>query len=878
MSVIAFQASIGFLRFLVLLLLLAPVQSLSVLMPEPLMQVRIDFGSASEYERFLQIRDISLMRLEPGAMAMVAVTADQLEELHALGFRPEVQIDHLQEFYASRIRGDNFGAIHTFSETEEFLDDLHASCPTITTAKRSIGTSHEGRDIWAFKISDNPEIDETEPEVLFDGLHHACEPMSLEVTLHCMAWLCENYGSDPLATYLVDNREIWFVPLMNPDGYVYNELTYPNGGGMWRKNRRDNGDGTWGVDPNRNYPYEWGGAGASEQPGSCIYRGPYPASEPEVQALMNLMLNHDFVAHLTMHSCLGGVVIPWCHSTERTPDDERIGRWADGMTKYNGYLVLKPGENMYLCSGTTTDYAYGEQEEKNRIMSCILEVGGSFWPHESTIPGINEDCLWPQLYTACAAGLYLEIIDYSLSGDDGDAYPDPGETLDLMLTVQNHSLFEDAANVALVLTSDDAYIQIHGAIISLNTIAAGETSTSSAQPFSFTIDPSTPEHHILSMTAALSAADFGTERIFDWLVAILWDDLERGCDNWLENDGTWGLVNWTSHSPANSYTESPHGWYHNNANSWIELVRPLDLSQTSEVNLSFWHHYSTEAGHDFCHVEVSPDAGSTWNQIGPEFHGVLQNWEQVELSLAEYVGVADVKVRFRLESDASGRGDGWYIDDVLVAPPPIPNTPPTAPTLSSPEDGSVLDDIPPTLIVYNSFDADPGDVLTYGFVVYSDEHYCDVVASASGVHEGRITTMWPVDVALEGGEYWWRAYAYDGKRRSSLMSGSSFVLGMVPADAKPTTQLFLHPIHPNPSSDKFLLTLDLPTLARTRLGIYDVQGRLVRTLLNGMVGPGQRRLIWDGQDEDGHNVATGLYMMQLKVNDQVVIRPLTLLR
>ena len=108
------------------------------------------------------------------------------------------------------------------------------------------------------KISDNPNTDEPEPEVLYTALHHAREPESLSQLIYYMWYVLENYATDPEVQALVDNTEMYFAPCINPDGYLYNEQTDPNGGGLWRKNRRDNLDGEFGVDLNRNYDFSWG--------------------------------------------------------------------------------------------------------------------------------------------------------------------------------------------------------------------------------------------------------------------------------------------------------------------------------------------------------------------------------------------------------------------------------------------------------------------------------------------------------------------------------------------------------------------------------------------------------------------------------------------
>ena len=186
--------------------------------------------------------------------------------------------------------------MYTYSEMITHLDTIHSLYPGITTAKFSIGTSIEGRTIWAMKVSDNPGTDENEPEVGFDGLTHAREPITVNVLIETIYELCENYGTDPELTFLVDNREIFFIPVLNPDGYVYNEQTYPGGGGMWRKNRHAPVGGCYGVDLNRNYPYQWGGSGSSPDPCDETYRGATrPAPSPRSRRCMNFVNDREFV-------------------------------------------------------------------------------------------------------------------------------------------------------------------------------------------------------------------------------------------------------------------------------------------------------------------------------------------------------------------------------------------------------------------------------------------------------------------------------------------------------------------------------------------------------------------------------------------------------
>ena len=165
---------------------------------------------------------------------VIARSAD-LAALDARGIPYQVLTEDLEAFYAARLvpggveaagaygawlsppfAQGGMGGYYTYAEVTSVLDQIHAAYPALTTVKASIGTSIEGRALWMLKVSDNPDIDESEPEVRFDALHHAREPESMQATFWFLLCLLEDYGTDPLATYLVDEREIFFVPVRQP--------------------------------------------------------------------------------------------------------------------------------------------------------------------------------------------------------------------------------------------------------------------------------------------------------------------------------------------------------------------------------------------------------------------------------------------------------------------------------------------------------------------------------------------------------------------------------------------------------------------------------------------------------------------------------------
>jgi len=372
------------------------------------MWARLYFADKSQMHEVFKL-DLDITEGEYGQYVEFIGTQEDIERVRTLGYRVEIQIPDMKAFYQERFGSvADMGGYHTFDETVVALDSLHTLYPSITTDKINLGNSLEGDTIWAMKISDNPDTDEDEPEVLYDGLHHAREPITIEVLLYFMKHLCQNYGSDSEATYLVNNRELWFVPIVNPDGYEYNRDNNPSGGGLWRKNRRDNGNGTFGVDLNRNYGYNWGydNQGSSPNGASETYRGTSGFSEPETQAMRDFVNSHSFLIVLNYHSFGNYFIKPWGYARIYTPDDELFTAIGDTVTHFNGYAPGTGWELLYLTNGDADDWMYGEQTSKPKILPFTPEVGTSsdnFWPSASRIVPLCSLNLRPNLLIASLA-------------------------------------------------------------------------------------------------------------------------------------------------------------------------------------------------------------------------------------------------------------------------------------------------------------------------------------------------------------------------------------------------------------------------------------------------------------------------------------------
>ncbi len=285
----------------------------------------------------------------------------------------------------------------------EMVSDIHAvetAYPDIVHVF-SIGKSYQGRDIWAAKISDNVAVDENEPEVLIDALHHAREHLTVEQALYVLHTLANGYATDATVQRLVNSREIWIIFAVNPDGFEYDLTGSPYR--AWRKNRQPNaGSSAIGTDLNRNYAYKWGCCGGSSgNPASITYRGPKPESAPEVRAVRDFVNSRvvngvqQIRTHITLHTNDELILWPYGHTKTDVPEDMTKDDHAafvamgKAMAKTNGYTP-EQSSDLYITDGDEIDWLYHQW----RIFSYTFELypkeTGSVWtnhyPPDEVIP------------------------------------------------------------------------------------------------------------------------------------------------------------------------------------------------------------------------------------------------------------------------------------------------------------------------------------------------------------------------------------------------------------------------------------------------------------------------------------------------------------
>jgi carboxypeptidase T len=353
----------------------------------------------------------------------VLATPQEAKKIKQKDFTPIVDSTMTTEDFPS---GDS--AYHNYNEMVSKINTAVSSYPGIAS-KFSIGKSYEGRELWAVKISDNAGTDEAEPEVLYTSLHHAREHLTVEMALYTLDLFTKNYGSDSRITDLVNNREIYIVFNLNPDGGEYDISTgsYKS----WRKNRQPNSGSSYvGTDLNRNYGYKWGCCGGSSgSPSSETYRGPSAFSAPETAAMRNFINSRviggkqQIKTLITFHTYSELILYPYGYTytnvpSDMTTDDYNVFRtMAGAMANTNGYTPQQASD-LYITDGDMTDWAYGQ----HKIFAFTFEMyptssNPGFYPPDEVIGRETSRNKEAVLYLAEKADCPYSVIGKSCSAN-----------------------------------------------------------------------------------------------------------------------------------------------------------------------------------------------------------------------------------------------------------------------------------------------------------------------------------------------------------------------------------------------------------------------------------------------------------------------------
>ncbi len=243
----------------------------------------------------------------------------------------EILIEDMLDYHQRMAPGDNFGRFHSYQEIVDTFNIIAQNNPDLVRLD-TIGYSVQNRLILAMKISQNAGSDEHRPRIVWDGTTHGNENIGAEVCLYLVKYLLSNYGANPLVTHLVNTREIWVIPIVNPDGMVARTRYNANG-----------------EDLNRDYGFAW------------WQDTPAPFSQPEIRAIRNFFQRAPFVLYITYHSGTTAAMWPWSYTTAATYDSIFHFFLTQRYSFYTGYPAFQIARGLYEARGTSSDFGYGAE-------------------------------------------------------------------------------------------------------------------------------------------------------------------------------------------------------------------------------------------------------------------------------------------------------------------------------------------------------------------------------------------------------------------------------------------------------------------------------------------------------------------------------------
>jgi carboxypeptidase T len=777
-----------------------------------------------------------------------------------------------------------FGGYYSFSQMDTAMTNLVAAYPLIAQ-KTSLGLSIEGRNIWCIKISDNVTTaqDATEPDVLFVGLQHAREAITGASMIFFMKYLCEEYykGNQQIID-LVNNREFYIIPCMNPDGWEFNRITATgvvNGiGGGQRKNRRNigtdvMGSGTTyysnsqkGVDLNRNWGVDWGNCDppiqgnvascGSTDPDDATYWGTGAFSEPETQAIKNLVTAKNFVVAFDQHSFGPYYSLPFGRRSLHTMTTQQTEFYTcipALMGQYNGMRANDSyGALGYEVAGGFKDWmllgdiglgskgsVYGMTGE-GPAGGGTSGTNGSFWAPAAEIVNLCQGICYQNLQLAYAAGSYVDLQDVS-----DIAVPVGALTGNFNFSIKRIGLANAPVTVTLIPLQN---ISSAGSPVTVNSLPNYYDVYNGS--ISYTLPGGISAGHRIKFAWRVQTGGY---TYYDTVVKfynpsqLLYDNMEGSFStNWTTTFSGTGAVGWdlTSNGTGlngagHAMSESPAAGtnYTTSTTRRAHYKNAMDLTGATAAYLSFWVRHRAENFRDRLIVEASTTStngtngtwfpvmgtttvqepgtldGATINGI-PSLTGIRENWTHEIYNLSAYDGNAAVRIRFTFISDsdptsfADERDDGFYIDEVKII-----------------RSSAALITLPVHFINFTGTSL-PDKTIRLDWNATTDEHhdYFEIEKSVNGTNFTSIgkgpasAPYWKIDPSPYIGNNYYRVKQVD--KDGAITYSNTIKIAYDPSK-------FVVSVYPNPAKEDVTLRFNTTTTERVTIRVTDLSGKIV---------------------------------------------------
>ncbi len=788
-------------------------------------------------------------------------------------------------------------------------------------------------DIWALKISDNPSQEEDEPNIYYIGEHHAREPISMEMVMKIIEHLVNGYGNDTEITQNINNKQIWCVPLLNPNGH---KIVIEQTDVWWRKNIRDNNEdhqfsnqennnnGPDGVDPNRNYGFQWGDVGASDNVNDQTYHGPEPFSEPNIQAIKALIDAHKFVAGISYHSYSEAVLYPLGYANNTVaPDHDALADLATSMANAipginSAHYTPEQSWELYPCMGTSDDYFYGQ----DRAFAYTIELGTQFIPPANTMNQICDNNIQAAMIllnrsdnriltghiTDAVSGNPIQAQIHIDGIDDSDifVYPTTSDTAfgryyrlllpgnytvtyskfgyqsqtqtvtidanqQTVLDIQLQSIGNSFEFSGFVRDANTSEIIQNAKVEILNT-PLDPVFTNQNGEFSF------PQVYENSYQIKISADGFNTylhnvslsseEAFFPiFLNPISGESFENSIpDSWssqiTQND--WHID--SSHGFDGTHSLASNDISDNQTASFIYQTENLENDSFG----SFYYKVSSEPSYDFLKFYIDDQLTGSWS-------GNI-DWTYFQYQVSS--GIHSLKWIYSKDQAVSNGDDCGYIDLVLMPDKIVGGNLIVFPSnydFSIPQN-STLDT---TLVLFNNtrniVNAELSNSANWIDFFDTQTSYNIEVSMPKvvgfTVSSGNEDTTLETTIAVNYGE------------NQTLEIPITVHVGQTGNEdsGNNITQTILKNSYPNPFIANYnrasvKIAYHLAKSTKVNLSIFNIKGQLVKTIVNQKQNPGNYNILWDTKDNGGNPISSGIYFYKLQTKNHVFVKKMTVLK
>lgn len=701
--------STTFRFFFVLTILCFPLAALAAdLSIKPGDQVvRIDVQTEAQLKLVLDL-DLDLWSHEFDVGPIEAhVSEIERKALEAAGLTWEVLNADLYATYRAErsallVRGGGpFDNYMPLADMIQFINQLAANRPDLCQVI-DIGNSLEERDIWVLRITGpagggGPDPGDR-PGVFYHGLQHAREWITGPTVLYLADYLVNRYDSDPCVRELVDRTEFYLAPCVNPDGYEYTWTTQR----LWRKNRRDNGNGSFGVDLNRNWGFQWGfdNSGSSPTPSSEIYRGTAPFSEPETRVLRDFILARPNIRAYMDYHCYSQLILwPWGYTPALSPDQSLFNTLGTTMRQLIqsvhglSYTAGPINTTIYPANGGSVDWVYGAAG----IVAYTIELRdtgqfGFILPADQIIPNCEENLpAILHLSRWASLGLLIELPQ----GVPAVIAAGQPTAIQVQITPAQETYSPGSGRCYYRYSGSGPFDDVPLTSLGGNLYSATIPEAPCGVPVEFYFTANGDGGYVakspcdapanVHRSFAIDQEDFYTNEfegsLAGWTVGDVGDNATIGIWGAMDPQGTAAQPE-DDHTPAPGVicfvTDGRAGTSigsYDVDNGKTTLKSPVfDLTAMDDPIVSYWRWYSNDQGAapntDVFVVDISPNAGGNWvnvETLGPAGPQTSGGWYYYEFRVSDLIPLtSQIQLRFVASDDAPGSIVEAALDDFAI--------------------------------------------------------------------------------------------------------------------------------------------------------------------------------------------------------------------